>query len=109
MTIAEKWAHESEQRGLTSVYDPQRHGNPIVYHGLKQGYAREGYLFVTRDPQGAAFHGTVQSFAIKRGAKIHADLENGTAKTGEQTLLLATVGDSSGIIHWSDLTWREVE
>jgi hypothetical protein len=98
---ASAWAQRSKDAGLTSVHDNQN--SVIVYHGLAEGHTAEGYLFVTRSKKGAEFHGTVTAYQIKPGAEIHADTETDMKHTGQQTLLDAKEGNSSGIIHSSDL------
>lgn len=98
-----KWAKEGHQAGLTSTYDPKKHGSPTLYHGVKPEHERKGFLFVTRDPEAAAFHGAVKSFKMKPGASIYADIEQEKKRSGEQTLLKPKASESSGIVHIDDL------
>ena len=100
---AREWAKESVAKRLTTLFDPKRDGDPIVYHGVKPGHDRAGFTFVTRSHGGAKYHGDVQAFRIRPGAPIHADLEISDEKTGRETLLEPPEEDSSGIIHFTDL------
>ncbi len=101
--IARTWAKTGDEKGLTTIFDPEKHGNPTVYHGLKPGFDRKGFAFVTRDQEGAAFHGDVTAYKIRPGAKVYADIESDVKHTGEQTLLTAKQNQSSGIVHFNDL------
>lgn len=101
--IAQKWAQTGHQNNLTSKFDPAQHGDPTVYHGLKPGFERKGFGFVTKDPKAAAFHGNVGSFKIKPGASIYSDIESGLNRTGVETLIYPKPENSSGIVHFDDL------
>ena len=111
--IARAWA----MKGRTAaIVLPKRYENTIVYHGLKEGHERKGFGFVTRSRPGAEFHGKLQAFRIRPGAKIYPDLEASEAivaergddphdalATGIETLFEQPESSSAGVVHFEDL------
>ncbi len=113
---AAKWAAEGEKHGLTSTFVPEDKTTPrdlakmtpqqiaalpLVYHGVKEGHQRLGYMFVTKRRSGAEFHGNVQAYRVLPNARVHADIEADMKRNGLQTL--NDPRGSSAIIHRSDL------